>query len=99
VGRGTFFQPAIGVQVQAPRYRLGWTRAILVWSAPSTVLMLLVPHDHAHPRLHHPERVEPQSVWRSAVTFFECECGRLLTLADREDEARTGKGRMVGRPR
>ena len=41
----------------------------------------------------------PVSVWRSAVTFFECECGRLLTLADREDEARTRKGRMVGRPR
>ena len=32
-------------------------------------------------------------------TFFECECGQLLTLADREDEARTGKGRMVVRPR
>ena len=41
----------------------------------------------------------PESVWRSARTFFECECGRLLTLADREDEARTRKGRLVGRPR
>jgi hypothetical protein len=41
----------------------------------------------------------PESVWRSAVTFFECECGQLLTLADREDEARTRKGRLVVRPR
>jgi hypothetical protein len=28
----------------------------------------------------------PVSVWRSAVTFFECECGQVLTLAHREDE-------------
>jgi hypothetical protein len=41
----------------------------------------------------------PESVWRSARTFFECECGRLLTLADREDEARLRMGRLVGRPR
>jgi hypothetical protein len=41
----------------------------------------------------------PESVWRSARTFFECECGRLLTLADREDEARTRKGRLILRPR
>ena len=41
----------------------------------------------------------PESVWHSASTFFECECGQLLTLADREDEARTRKGRLVGRPR
>jgi hypothetical protein len=41
----------------------------------------------------------PVSVWRSAVTFFECECGRLLTLADREDEARTRKRRLGVRPR
>ena len=37
----------------------------------------------------------PESVWRSARTFFECECGQLLTLADREDEARTRKGSLV----
>jgi hypothetical protein len=41
----------------------------------------------------------PVSVWHSARTFFECECGQLLTLADREDEARTRKGKLVGRPR
>lgn len=41
----------------------------------------------------------PESVWRSARTFFECECGQLLTLADREDEARTRKGRLIARPR
>ncbi len=40
----------------------------------------------------------PVSVWRSAVTFFECECGQQLTLADREDEARTSRERLVGRP-
>lgn len=39
----------------------------------------------------------PESVWHSARTFFEC--GQLLTLADREDEARTRNGRLVGRPR
>jgi hypothetical protein len=26
---------------------------------------------------------EPLSVWRSEKTFFECECGNRLTLADR----------------
>jgi len=41
----------------------------------------------------------PESVWRSARTFFECECGQLLTLADREDETRTRSDRLVGRPR
>ena len=41
----------------------------------------------------------PVSVWRSAVTFFECECGRLLTLADREDEVRFRVERLVGYPR
>jgi hypothetical protein len=40
----------------------------------------------------------PESVWRSARTFFECECGRLLTLADREDEARTRGERLAGYP-
>jgi hypothetical protein len=39
----------------------------------------------------------PESVWRSARTFFECECGQLLTLADREDETRTRSVRLVGR--
>jgi hypothetical protein len=38
----------------------------------------------------------PESVWRSARTFFECECGQLLTLADREDEARTRRESLVG---
>jgi hypothetical protein len=37
----------------------------------------------------------PESVWRSARTFFECECGQLLTLADREDETRTRSERLV----
>lgn len=41
----------------------------------------------------------PVSVWRSAGTFFEGACGQLRTLADREDEARTRKGRLVVRPR
>ena len=41
----------------------------------------------------------PESVWRSARTFFECECGQLLTLADREDETRTRSVRLVGRLR
>jgi hypothetical protein len=42
----------------------------------------------------------PESVWRSARTFFECECGQLLTLADREDETRSSsRVRLVGRPR
>jgi hypothetical protein len=42
----------------------------------------------------------PESVWRSARTFFECECGRLLTLADREDVVRTRERSLVGqRPR
>ncbi len=27
----------------------------------------------------------PASVWHSARTVFECECGKRLTLADRED--------------
>ena len=39
----------------------------------------------------------PESVWRSARTFFECECGQLLTLADREDETRTRIERLVVR--
>jgi len=39
----------------------------------------------------------PESVWRSARTFFECECGQLLTLADREDVARTREGSLVGK--
>jgi hypothetical protein len=37
----------------------------------------------------------PESVWHSAHTFFECECGQLLTLADREDETRTRSERLV----
>jgi hypothetical protein len=41
----------------------------------------------------------PVSVWRSAVTIFECECGQLLTLADREDEVRIRVERLVGYPR
>jgi hypothetical protein len=41
----------------------------------------------------------PESVWRSARTFFECECGHLLTLADREDETRARRERLVGRLR
>jgi hypothetical protein len=43
-----------------------------------------------------PFRIEIPQAHR---TFFECECGQVLTLADREDEARTRKGRLVGRPR
>jgi hypothetical protein len=41
----------------------------------------------------------PESVWRSARTFFDCECGQQLTLADREDETRTRIERLVGRLR
>ena len=41
----------------------------------------------------------PESVWRSARTFFDCECGQRLTLADREDETRTRSERLVGRLR
>jgi hypothetical protein len=41
----------------------------------------------------------PESVWRSARTFFDCECGQLLTLADREDETRTRIERLVERLR
>jgi hypothetical protein len=41
----------------------------------------------------------PESVWRSARTFFECECGQLLTLADREDETRIRVERLIGRQR
>ena len=41
----------------------------------------------------------PESVWRSARTFFDCECGQLLTLADREDEPRSRIERLVGRLR
>jgi hypothetical protein len=41
----------------------------------------------------------PESVWRSARTFFDCECGQQLTLADREDETRTTSERLVGRLR
>ena len=37
----------------------------------------------------------PESVWRSARTFFECECGQLLTLADREDETLIRGERLV----
>ena len=39
----------------------------------------------------------PESVWRSARTFFECECGQLLTLADQEEETRTRSDSLVGR--
>ena len=28
----------------------------------------------------------PESVWHSGYTFFECGCGKSLTLADRLDE-------------
>jgi hypothetical protein len=41
----------------------------------------------------------PESVWRSASTFFEYECGQLLTLADREEETRIRVERLIGRPR
>lgn len=42
----------------------------------------------------------PESVWRSARSiFFECECGQLLTLTDREDGAQTRSERLVGRLR
>lgn len=41
---------------------------------------------------------EPESVWHSAKTYFECECGQLLTLADREDEARTRRDKLIGYP-
>jgi hypothetical protein len=41
----------------------------------------------------------PLSVWRYARTFFECECGQLLTLADREDEVPIRVERRVGYPR
>jgi hypothetical protein len=41
----------------------------------------------------------PESVWRSARTFFECECGQLLTLADQEDETRIRVERLIGYPR
>ena len=37
----------------------------------------------------------PESVWHSPSTFFECECGQLLTLADREDGTRTRSDRLV----
>jgi hypothetical protein len=32
----------------------------------------------------------PEAVWRSGHTFFECECGQKLTLADRLEE-KTGE--------
>ena len=41
----------------------------------------------------------PESFWHSAIIFFECECGQLLTLADREDETRTRGQRLLERPR
>jgi hypothetical protein len=31
----------------------------------------------------------PESVWHSGYTFFECGCGKSLTLADRLDEQDT----------
>ena len=31
----------------------------------------------------------PESVWREARTFFECGCGKDLTLADRLEEQDT----------
>jgi hypothetical protein len=37
---------------------------------------------------------DPGSVWRSGYTFFECECGNNLTLADRFDEYGT-KSQLV----
>jgi hypothetical protein len=40
----------------------------------------------------------PESVWHSVMTYFECECGHLLTLADREDETSTRRERLVGGP-
>lgn len=33
---------------------------------------------------------EPLSVWCSQSTHFGCECGRVLTLADRLDQQRIG---------
>ena len=36
----------------------------------------------------------PLWVWRSGRAFFECECGNLLTLADRLDKP--GPGTEVG---
>jgi hypothetical protein len=29
---------------------------------------------------------DPEAVWRSGYTFFECGCGEKLTLADRLEE-------------
>jgi hypothetical protein len=41
----------------------------------------------------------PESIWHSASTFFECECGQLLTLADREDETQVSREGLIGHPR
>jgi hypothetical protein len=41
----------------------------------------------------------PESVWHSASTFFECECGQVLTLAHRKDEYRSRERGLVGRRR
>ena len=34
----------------------------------------------------------PPSVWRSGSTFFECECERRLTLADRLEHGNLAEG-------
>ena len=41
----------------------------------------------------------PASVWHSERTFFECECGQVLTLAHKEDESRAREERLIGRRR
>jgi len=41
----------------------------------------------------------PESVWHSASTFFECECGQVLTLAHREDENLSRERGLVARRR
>jgi hypothetical protein len=39
----------------------------------------------------------PESVWREARTFFECACGKDLTLADRlGEEDTTPLARTIG---
>ena len=34
----------------------------------------------------------PLSVWHSGRTFFECDCGRRLTLADRLERRKSAEG-------
>jgi hypothetical protein len=42
---------------------------------------------------------DPESVWHSAITIFECECGQVLTLAQREDENWSRGRNLVKRQR